>query len=142
MLKVGPGPSALCQKKNKACSATFSAAAGGGLFPLDPGLDDIRGAADTGRNTDGAGHTILGTCATLHASIKINDFGFSTVHSKYRVRADAFTNTAANARFWIKLQCCYPFYISKVFHFAAYCCLFNNCYLDFARVGGFHMQGT
>ena len=79
-----------------------------GFFPLEPGLDDIGSTADSRGDADGVGRTILGACATFHASIKIIDFGFFTIHSKYRMGADTFTHTAANTRFRIKLQRCDP----------------------------------
>jgi len=87
-------------------SATFGAAATSCLLSFDPGLDDIGSAADARGDADGAGCTILGACATFHASIKIIDFGFFSIHSKYRMGADAFTHTAANACLRIKLQRC------------------------------------
>jgi len=80
-----------------------------GFFPLNPGLDDIRSAADSRGDTDGAGRTILGARAAFHTSIKIIDLGFFAVHSKYRMGADTFTHTAANTRLRIKLQRCNPF---------------------------------
>ena len=83
---------------------TFGAAAGGGLFALNPGLDDIRSAADSRGDTDGAGRTILGACAAFHTSIKITDFSFFAVHSKYSMGADDFTHTAADTRLRIKSQ--------------------------------------
>ena len=88
--------------------AAFIADAGGGLLALNPGLDNIRSAADSRGDADGAGRTIPGTCAAFHTSIKIIDCGFFAVHSKDTVGADVFTNPAANARLLIKLQGCYP----------------------------------
>jgi len=88
--------------------SAISSATSGGFFPLNPGLDDIRSAADSRGDADGAGCTILGACATFHASIKIIDFDFFTIHSKYSMGADAFTHTAANTRLRIKLQRCNP----------------------------------
>ena len=98
-------------------SATFGAAATGGLLALNPGLDNIGSAADSGGDTNGAGRTIPGTCTAFHTSIKIIDCGFFAVHSKDTVGADVFTNPAANTRLLIKLQGCYPCYISKILHF-------------------------
>jgi hypothetical protein len=88
--------------------AAFSAATTGGFLSLNPGLDDIGSAADSRGDADGAGRTILGACATFHTSIKIIDFGFFTIHSKYRMGANTFTHTAANTRLRIKFQRCNP----------------------------------
>ena len=90
-------------------SATFGTAAGRGFLALNPGLDDIRSAADSRGDTDGAGRTILGASAAFHAAIKIADFSFFTVHLKHGMGTNDFTHTAADTRLHIKLQRRYPF---------------------------------
>jgi len=87
----------------------LSAATTRGLLALNPGLDDIRSAADSRGDTDGAGRTILGACTAFHASIKITDFSFLAVHPKYSMGADNFTDTAADTGLQIKSQGRYPF---------------------------------
>ena len=86
--------------------STILSATSGGLLALNPGLDDIGSAADSRGDTDGTGRTILGAGTAFHASIRIADFSFFAVHSKYSMGADDFTHTAANTRLRIKLQRC------------------------------------
>jgi hypothetical protein len=87
----------------------FRATAGCGLLALNPGLDDIGSAADSRGDTDGTGRTILGAGAAFHASIRVSDFSFFTVHLKHGMGTDEFTHTAAHTRLQIKLQRRYPF---------------------------------
>ena len=50
-------PASSIQYRDSSLTA-FSAAATGGFLALNPGLDDIRSAADSRGDTDGAGRTI------------------------------------------------------------------------------------
>ena len=85
-------------------SAALRPTARGGFLSLDPCLDYIRGTAHARGNLDGAGWTILGTRAALHASITIFDFGLFPFHLKDSVGADAFTHAAPNTSFGVEFE--------------------------------------
>ena len=111
------GPTFAAQPATRNAQPVLCATTTCSFLPLNPGLDDIGCATDSRVDPNGAGRTILGACAAFHASVKINDFCFFTVYSKYRMGADEFTHTAADTRLRIKLQRRDSFQVSKVLHF-------------------------
>ena len=81
-----------------------SAAAAGGSFTEklgDPIVDDIgcAAAAVIRINVDGLHRAVLGAGAAFHASILVDDQGFSISNLENTVGTDKFTVTAADAFF-------------------------------------------
>ena len=94
-------------------------AAGGRLLAFDPGLDDIRRAADAGGDPDGRGRTIQGARAAFHAAVEVPNFHFFARQFKNPMGADALTHTAPHTRFGIKLKRRHFWQISECFHMVA-----------------------
>ena len=68
-------------------------------------MNDIGGAAYTGREENSIDRTIGGTGTAFNATIKISDLSFFALHSKNTMRADHLTHAATDAGLLIKLQC-------------------------------------
>jgi hypothetical protein len=98
-------------------SAAFRATACGGVFTLDPRLNNIGGTPNPGGHTDSIRGTIFSTGAAFHTAVQIMNPGFFIVQEKDAVRTNHFTYTATHAFIFVESQGCHTGKISKIIHF-------------------------
>ena len=89
-------------------TSALVAAADSGVLAFDPGLNNIRGTADTRCDRNGVCGAIFGAGAAFHAAVWIVDAGLFIVYRKYAMRAYHFTHTAAHTGLLFEPQRCYP----------------------------------
>ena len=99
-----------------------SAAFGDGILPLEPCLDDIGGATDTGIHRNRPDRAIGGAGAAFHAAVMIEDPGFRFLHPEHGMRTHLCTYAAADAFLLIKFKGRNIFQMPKLFH-----CRISSC---------------
>jgi len=86
-------------------SAATAIPTAGGIFALDPGLNDVGGAPDTRLNVKGLFGAVARAGAAFHASIPAANHHPTSIHLKYAMRAHQRACPAAAASGGIIGQC-------------------------------------
>jgi hypothetical protein len=76
----------------------------GTAIPAQHGIDDRRGATDTGLDGDGIEGTIPAAGAAFHAGIAVLNRDVGSVHFEHSVRADFEAHSTAGTFFFIEFQ--------------------------------------
>ena len=86
-------------------STAIRVPAGGCLFALDPGLDDVGRASDPWGYFYGMGGAVVRTGPAFHAGVVIDNGSLVIFYDKHTVRTYGRTRSTADAGFGIETEC-------------------------------------